>query len=125
MNELIKNTKGGIKAILNRNPSISVYSIGIMTIVGVTADPENYTMSVSNLILAGLGADYDGDVLNLIALFGEQQYQQFHKMDPYNQSISVNDGLFNRTASLDKDPKVAVYLLSNPNADDITYNIID
>ena len=61
MNELIKNTKGGIKAILNRNPSISVYSIGIMTIVGVTADPENYTMSVSNLILAGLGADYDGD----------------------------------------------------------------
>ena len=125
MNELIKNTKGGIKAILNRNPSISVYSIGIMTIVGVTADPENYTMSVSNLILAGLGADYDGDVLNLIALFGEKQYQQFHKMDPYNQSISVNDGLFNRTASLDKDPKVAVYLLSNPNADDITYNIID
>lgn len=46
-------------------------------------------------------------------------------MDPYNQSISVNDGLFNRTASLDKDPKVAVYLLSNPNVDDITYNIID
>lgn len=72
-----------------------------------------------------LVGDYLSLLLNLIALFGEQQYQQFRKMDPYNQSISVNDGLFNRTASLDKDPKVAVYLLSNPNVDDFTYNIID
>ena len=45
-------------------------------------------------------------------------------MDPYNQSISFNDGLYNRTAALDKDPKVAVYLLSNPEVDDIDYNII-
>lgn len=124
MLELVRGTKGGLKAILNRNPSISVYSIGIMTIVGVTDDPENYTMSVSNLILSGLGADYDGDVLNLIALFSDAQYQKFKKMDPYNQSISFNDGLYNRTAALDKDPKVAVYLLSNPEVDDIDYNII-
>ena len=61
MLELIRSTRGGLKAILNRNPSISVYSIGIMTIVGVNADPENYTMAVSNLILAGLGGDFDGD----------------------------------------------------------------
>ena len=61
MNELVRNTEGGLTAILNRNPSISIYSIGIMTIVGVTPDLDNYTMEVSNLILAGLGGDFDGD----------------------------------------------------------------
>ena len=67
---------------------------------------------------------YLSPLLNLIALFSDAQYQKFKKMDPYNQSISFNDGLYNRTAALDKDPKVAVYLLSNPDVDDIDYNII-
>ena len=61
MQELVENTAGGLRAILNRNPSISVYSIEIVHIVGVNPEPENYTMAVSNLILNGLGADFDGD----------------------------------------------------------------
>ena len=68
--------------------------------------------------------DYLSPLLNLIALFSQKQYENFRRMDPYNQSISYNDGLYNRTASLDKDPKVAVYLLNNPNVDDITYEVI-
>ena len=124
MNELIRNTEGGLTAILNRNPSISIYSIGIMTIVGVTPDMEDYTMAVSNLILAGLGGDFDGDVLNLIALFSQSQYEKFIKMDPFNQSISMNDGLFNRTAALNKDPKVAVYLLNNPRFDKLELELV-
>ena len=63
-------------------------------------------------------------LLNLIALFSQEQYNKFKKMDPYYQSISVNDGLYNRKASLDKDPKVAVYLLNNPDVEDIEYKIL-
>lgn len=60
MMELIKNTKGGIHAILNRNPSISIHSIQITRIVSVKKDIDDYTMAISNNILSGLGADFDG-----------------------------------------------------------------
>jgi len=60
--ELINKTKGGMRAILNRNPSISIHSIQIVKIVGVSADTEDYTLSVSNNILAGMGGDFDGRI---------------------------------------------------------------
>lgn len=64
-------------------------------------------------------ADYDGDTLNIIALFSEEQYEQLKVQDPVNQLISYNDGLFNRTYSLNKDSQIAVYLLNNPKSKDV------
>lgn len=40
--------------------------------------------------------------------------------DPVNQLISYNDGLFNRTYSLNKDSQIAVYLLNNPKSKDVS-----
>lgn len=64
-------------------------------------------------------ADYDGDTLNIIALFSEEQYEQLKVQDPVNQLISYNDGLFNRTYSLNKDSQIAVYLLNNPKSKNV------
>src|SRR5699024_5885859 len=66
MLELIHKTKGGLRAILNRNPSISISSIQIVKIVDVIPDVNNYVMEVSNSILSGMGADYDGEMKNRI-----------------------------------------------------------
>lgn len=63
-----------------------------------------------------MGADFDGDTLNIIALFSKEQYEAFKVQDPVNQLISYNDGLFNRTYSLNKDSQIAVYLLNNPKS---------
>jgi hypothetical protein len=60
MEELINETDGGMHIILNRNPSISISSIQLCKIVGVSPVLENYTLRVSNNILAGLAADFDG-----------------------------------------------------------------
>lgn len=82
-------------------------------------------MEVSNNILAGLGGDYDGDVLNLIALFSNEQYEQLKRLDPTYLVISNNDGNFNRTYSVDKDNKLAVYLLNHNLGEEIEYDIVD
>ncbi|WRM43375.1 hypothetical protein [Staphylococcus phage LY01] len=67
-----------------------------------------------------MGADYDGDTLNIIALFSEEQYDMLKVQDPVNQLISYNDGLFNRTYSLNKDSQIAVYLLNNPKSKNVS-----
>lgn len=110
--ELINKTPNGLRAILNRNPSISIHSIQIVKIVDVKYDVDDYVLNLSNNILAGMGADYDGDVLNLIALFARSQYEDFKALDPTYQLISNNDGNFNRTFSINKDNSLAVYLLN-------------
>lgn len=113
MNELVHKTEGGMHIILNRNPSISTSSINICRIKEVKPEFEDVTLGVSNNILAGLGADFDGDVLNIIALFNKKQVAKFDPIRPENQAISIKDGLFNYTYDLNKDQAKAVWDLNN------------
>ena len=124
INELLTKTKGGIRCMINRNPSISLHSIAIVKVKTVTKDIHNYTMQLSNNILSGMGADYDGDVLNIIALFSREQYEAFQMLDPVYQIISSNDGNFNRTFTITKDAKLAAYLLANTKKDNMV-EVID
>lgn len=117
INELLEKTKGGVRVMINRNPSISVHSIAIVKVKSVTKDDHNYTLQLSNNILAGMGADFDGDVLNIIALFSREQYESFKMLDPMYQIISPNNGNFNRTFTITKDAKLAAYLLANTKKD--------
>ena len=119
MRELVDKTENGMRVILNRNPSISESSVQILKIKDIIQDIESSVVGISNNILAGMGADYDGDTLNIIALFSEEQYEQLKVQDPVNQLISYNDGLFNRTYSLNKDSQIAVYLLNNPKSKNV------
>ncbi|QPI16996.1 DNA-directed RNA polymerase beta' subunit [Staphylococcus phage vB_StaM_SA1] len=119
MNELVNKTEGGMRVILNRNPSISESSVQILKIKDIIKDIDSAVVGISNNILAGMGADYDGDTLNIIALFSQEQYNMLKVQDPVNQLISYNDGLFNRTYSLNKDSQIAVYLLNNPKSKEV------
>ncbi len=57
MNELINNFEGGMKIILNRNPSISTNSIHLCTIKEVKPDFDDVTLGVSNNIIGGMGGE--------------------------------------------------------------------
>lgn len=59
------------------------------------------------------------DVLNQIAQFSKEQYLELIPLDPTYQIISNNDGAFNRNFSLNKDPRLATYLLNNPHGEDV------
>ena len=95
------------------NPSINIGSIMNLRIRNVKKDINNLTLSLPNSILVPFAADYDGDVLNIIALFTQEQSDNFKEFIPQNLLISANNGKFNGEFSLQKDQKLAVYLLNN------------
>lgn len=66
MNELIEEcpTGKGIPIILQRNPSLKRGSAKFLYITLIKDDVNNFTISLSTLILSSYNADFDGDELN-------------------------------------------------------------
>lgn len=57
MKHLIKNTKGGLKVLINRNPSINYGSILCMNVCDVKTDYEDLTLSIPINVLGPLAGD--------------------------------------------------------------------
>ena len=89
---LIKDS-GGLPFIINRNPTIQYGSILRVRCVGINL---NYTMSISLLVLKNLAADFDGDTLNIWALYNKDFINLTDKIfNPVQMYISRNDGCCN------------------------------
>lgn len=115
--DIIKNECDGegLPCILNRNPTISFGSILQMYCVGINF---NYTISVPLQILSPLGADFDGDTLNVFHIINEPFYLRAREVfNPRNSMyISKNNGLLNKDVLIQRDT------LINANAlNDLTY----
>ena len=78
--------------ILNRNPTINLYSILRLRVAYVKKPEEKETMMLNPTILSGLNADYDGDVLNLMALVTKEIQHLFRKFDPRRRYIMSRTG---------------------------------
>ena len=79
INQLVAS---GCYLLFNRNPTINIGSVLRMKIGKVKEDPTDLTTSTPNNILKMLGGDYDGDTLNLIALFEPWLIEATEKLDP-------------------------------------------
>lgn len=92
----------GIPAIINRNPTIGYGSILQMFIVDFT---DTYTMGIPLQPLPLLGADFDGDVLNILLIinkvFFEAAYQIYNPRNAFY--ISMDDGYFNSNVCMQRD----------------------
>lgn len=64
MKHLIDNTPGGLRVLINRNPSLALGSILQMRIVDVKEDYNDLTMSIPVNILGVLAGDFDGSTIN-------------------------------------------------------------
>ena len=101
---LIKNHKNGrgIPVLINRNPTISYGSIFQMHCVKMTS---GYFMGTPLQILKSMGADYDGDCLNVMMIINQSFYER--TLDVFNPRnalyISKNDGMFNQGANHQRD----------------------
>lgn len=106
INSIIQNyrKKGlpGIPVIINRNPTIGYGSILQMFCVGFTM---TYTMAVPLQPLPLLGADFDGDVLNILLIINETFFRVAYEIfNPRNAFyISRNDGYYNMSVSMQRD----------------------
>jgi hypothetical protein len=87
---IIRTQKPAI--ILNRNPTINWGSILKMRIRQVKPDSNDLTLAIPSAILAGLNADFDGDVLNIIALLLKEVELMFEGFEPTNMIIDRVDG---------------------------------
>lgn len=92
----------GIPIIINRNPTIGYGSILQMYCVGFT---QTYTMAIPLQPLPLLGADFDGDVLNILLIINDAFYNIANEIfNPRNAFyISRNDGYFNTAVSMQRD----------------------
>lgn len=96
--------------IINRNPTLNYYSILRMYIRDIKEDDGDYTLSVPMSVLPGLNADFDGDILNIIACQTEEIKHIFKKYDPIERMIISRDtGYLNPYFSITKGEKINLY----------------
>jgi DNA-directed RNA polymerase beta' subunit len=109
MKEILNKTKGGLKLLLNRNPSINFGSILLLKIADIKQDYNDLTSSIHNNILAPLGGDYDGDTLNIIPLMDNSFKDAFRIYSPKLMFINANNGKFNSDLSIDRDQMLGMF----------------
>lgn len=98
------------RVIINRNPTLNYYSILLMKIRTVKKDSNDFTMSVPLSILNGLNADFDGDILNIIAVIDKAFLYMFRKFDPITRMIiSRDNSLINEYFTISKGEKITLY----------------
>ena len=102
------------RILLNRNPTINLYSMLMLKIRRVKHDWKRTTLSVPLFILPGLNADFDGDILNMIALTQPEFIRMFRKFDPLKKYImSRRDGSLNKLFAIGKGQLVDLYNFAN------------
>lgn len=109
MKHIIKDEN--INVLINRNPSINFGSMILLRIKEITTDMFDFTASIHNLLLKPLGADFDGDVLNFVLIYGAE-YRDW--LEPYTPAMLLQDvdkGSFNGQFLPDKDTSLGLSIL--------------
>ena len=110
-----------VAVILNRNPSISPASIIQLHVVGVTKD-DTYSCHVPHEILKSMGADFDGDTLNIMLIINDDFLLNAAKLfNPrLSMQVSYNDGMFNGRMALQTDTMICINSFTQLGIDEIT-----
>lgn len=109
--DFIRPNEGGIKAFLNRNPSLHRGSIQTVRVTRVKTNLDDNTFSVSYLIGPSFNMDYDGDELNLTLPLTEKVYRNMDNFEPHHNLLSLSGP--NEFTSNIKFPKTIVSTLAN------------
>jgi hypothetical protein len=111
---LIKRTKGGLRMLVNRNPTIALGYIQVVKVIGIIEDMEDLTVQMPLTILKIFGADFDGDCLAHVPIIDQELADKLERYySPERLIISVNTGLYNTRISLIKDQLVGLFSFCN------------
>ena len=81
-----------------------------MKIRNVKKADTDFTLSVPLSILPALNADFDGDVLNMLAIMHKEFIRMFRKFDPVKRMIISRDtGLLNEYFAIEKGQLIDLY----------------
>ena len=95
---------------LHRNPTLNIYSLLRMKIRNILTLERQLTLAVPLFVLDGMNADFDGDVLNNIALIMDEFADMFAKYDPLEHYIiSKTDGKVDPKFAISKGALIDLY----------------
>lgn len=98
------------KSLLNRNPTLNFFSLLLLRIRNIQKDDFDYTLSVPLSILPGLNADFDGDILNLLASILKSMSYMLRKFDPITRMIINREtGDLNSYFMIQKSQMIDIY----------------
>lgn len=96
--------------VINRNPTLNYYSILRMRIRFIKPDDADYCLSVPMSVLPGLNADFDGDIINIVACMTDEIKHIFRNYDPVRRMIISRDtGYLNPYFSIVKSERINLY----------------
>lgn len=81
----------GIPCLLQRNPSLTRGSAQCLRITMIKDDVEDYTISLSTMILKSYNADFDGDELNLVLCLDKKMLKAFNRLRAHLGSRSLRE----------------------------------
>ena len=117
MQSIIENET--IRLLINRNPTLNYYSMLLMKIRRVKPDDNDYTLSINLSVLPGLNADFDGDIINIIALPEKPLVKMYRKFDPVHRMIIDRDnGNINELFVITKSQLIDLYNFCTLNPSD-------
>ena len=110
INALIRDSGRGIPVLINRNPTIAFGGVLQMYCVGIA---EGCTMVIPLQIIEGMGADFDGDTLNIMYIINQEFLKAAElTFNPRNCCyIDMNDGYFNNSYNHQRDTLVNINAL--------------
>lgn len=108
MKSMIEDKNKPIYLLVNRNPSIHFYSILYMRVAEIDNVYHNKVLSIPLNILVLLGADFDGDVLNLISVKDSEIAKHLHVFNPINMLVDRTTGRFNKLMNFIKDQVITL-----------------
>jgi hypothetical protein len=116
---LVRRFEGGLRVLINRNPTLELGSIQCMHIVHVTRDARRKTLSIPLTSLKPMNADFDGDVLNVYALKEKCTIDAFDRgFNPRRLMLDrTGDNYFNKDLGLIKDQLTNLFSLFTPLKD--------
>ena len=83
----------------------------MMNIRKVKPDSSDVTLSIPSAILPGLNADFDGDIINTLALEMEEFWEMFNGFNPRNMLINrVNESIRYDVSALEN---ISISILSD------------
>ena len=113
----IINHDDNVRILINRNPTLNYYSMLLMKIRKINKDDQNFCLEVPLSILPGLNADFDGDILNIIALMDKSLVHMFRKFNPIERMIVDRDsGMLNGYFTITKGQLIDLYYFSTIGA---------
>ena len=84
----------------------------MLHVAHIKNDITDATLSISNNVLQPFAGDYDGDVLNIIALHDNYLKEAFEFLSPRNLIIN-KEGIIDRRFSFIKEQNLGIWQLNN------------